>query len=141
MAKRGILVLLIVGMFMFVGCQGAIDTTLDWAEAHTEWTNDDDGQLSYVDPGDGSGSWIDLGWYATPGDTNTWEMCFMDEADYTVANNVLTGQYTYNGDTTTTYYDIVITFNYNSSADTVSFSCVGEGILNGMSFSYYPVTD
>ncbi|MGH0053238.1 MAG: hypothetical protein ACQ5SW_07620 [Sphaerochaetaceae bacterium] len=128
MAKRGILFLLIIGLFLIVGCDGTpVSTTLEWTTVATEWTNDDDGQLSYVDHLDGSAH-IDLGWYTDPSDTNTWQMCFLDSDDYEVANNVLTGKYTYNGDTVETFYDIVITFNYNENTNTVSFSCVGDGI-------------
>ncbi|WP_133299310.1 hypothetical protein [Sphaerochaeta halotolerans] len=79
---------------------------------------------------------------AIPGDnSSTYEMCYLDEENYEVANNVLTGQYTYNGDVTEIFYDIVITFDYNASTDQVSFSCEGEGILDGKSFSFYPNPD
>jgi hypothetical protein len=144
MAKKGILFLLIIGLFVFVGCEETPpNTTLEWTTVAKEWTNDDEGQLSYVTTDEGNH--IDLGWYAiSDDDTSIYEMCYLDEEDYVVADNVLTGQYTYNGDGDgdgdgdEIYYDIVITFNYNESTNTVSFSCVGEGILNGESFTFYP---
>ncbi len=129
MKKLSILALLVIGLLVFVGCEETpVSTTLEWTTVATEWTNDDEGQLSYVSQ-EGS-TWIDLGWYEIPGDnTSTYEMCFLEEENYEVANNVLTGQYTDNGDDTEIFYDIVITFDYNASTDQVSFSCDGEGIL------------
>jgi len=135
MAKKGILFLLIIGLFVFVGCEETPpNTTLEWTTVATEWTTDDDWQLSYVSQGEGDH--IDLAWNETIGDTTTEKRCYFFEENYAIANNVLTGQYTEEGDET--LYDIVITFNYNASTDQVTFSCVGEGILDEKSFTFYP---
>ncbi|MDK2860064.1 MAG: hypothetical protein PWP25_1250 [Sphaerochaeta sp.] len=135
MAKKGILFLLIIGLFVFVGCEETPpNTTLEWTTVATEWTTDDDWQLSYVSTDEGDH--IDLGWNQTVGDPSTEQRCYLFEENYSIENNVLSGQYTKEGDET--LYDIVITFNYNESTNTVSFSCVGEGILNGESFTFYP---
>jgi hypothetical protein len=41
MAKKGILFLLIIGLFVFVGCDGEIDSNIDWTTIiDTEWGKD-----------------------------------------------------------------------------------------------------
>jgi len=138
MKKLSILVLLVIGLLVFVGCDGEIDvnTTLDWTDVATEWTNDDGDHLNYVTQ-DGD-TWIDLGWYNTPGDENTYVMCFIE--NFTVADNVLTGVYDYDEDEEDTWFDVVITFTYNETTETLSFTCSGEGVLDGKSFSFTPDT-
>lgn len=141
MKKVSILALLVIGLLVFVGCDGDIggDTTLEWTTVATEWTTDDEWQLSFVPSDDGDH--IDLGWNETIGDSSTEQRCYLFEENYEIKNNVLSGQYTVDGDVNDTLYDIVITFSYNANTTILSFSCVGEGILHGESFSFYPNPD
>jgi len=97
----------------------------------TEWTDENDSQLSFVELLEDPGKYyLDIGWYTDPENTDTWIMGFIEEDAYTVSGSTLAGVYTsfQNGEGNDEVpYDITIEFSY---ADDVLTAVIdANGIL------------
>ncbi|MGE4585546.1 MAG: hypothetical protein AB7C91_12925 [Sphaerochaeta sp.] len=127
-------VLLLVGAIALVGCDGNVDTSIKWKDIATEWTDSNQSQLSYVDQS--SSIHIDLGYYETPSDSNSWVMCYFPSFEY--ANDTLTASYTSQatGESEQGPYQISIKFSYSNGVLTAV--CSGSGPLAGRTFSFVP---
>lgn len=124
----------ILGILMLVmfamGCELIDDGSLTVEEIRsisTEWTDENDSQLSFVGDDD-SGYMIDIAWYTDPSDTNSRVMGFLEEDAYTVDGSTLEGVYTsFENEDSTEEFAITIEFSY---ADEVLTAVIAaDGVL------------
>lgn len=126
MGKRGIVLLLVILVFLFVGCEegNKIYTNEikgDWVDVDNNWEDSEGSYLGYVE-GE-SGNHLDLRYRIDPLDDDTSIMGFIEE--YTYSNGKLKGKYTTSSEDSA--QDITITFSY--SAPTLHVVVVANGAL------------
>ena len=131
-------IVLLVVIFL-TGCDDSSTTPLSLLSLEGTWLLPDQGGKSeisvFVMPSDETSGAADIGW--TDGDYSYW--CW---GDGSYADGVLTGTYDYNMDDSseanldTSGLDLSIQITFTLDANNrLSFSCSGDGPLNGKSFT------
>ena len=134
MAKKGILVLMMLALVMLVGCEEGTSSDVDSIIGISDrW-----GEGTVAKP------WIE---FVVSVDSLLIDVIFSDSDRYVVAiesysQNTLIGTYHLDDGTDTNLEDddsISISLSYNAPILTVSFT--GQGVLNGKSYNLEPATD
>ena len=133
MKKLSILVLLVIGLLVFVGCDQEIGVSISDTiiEDYTEWGEDtvEEPHVSFLLEGSDLNI-MDIGWI----DGASWPHYTVDVIE--VRNNKIIGTYYDDSNEDNPKWDVEITFTY--SAPTLTLNIDGEGDLNGKTYHLEP---
>jgi hypothetical protein len=143
MAKKGILVLMMLALVMLVGCEEGdprfnevIDQ--DWVQDGSYWEDDNGNSFAYMYDESEDNYWIDI--HCMDGGNDY--LCYIDEFNY--ENGQVVGTYTYHdpvdGESTLRGpFSVTITFSYASETLTVNYSGPGtlHDVLDGVTMNLH----
>lgn len=148
MGKKVVLILLLVGLLVLVGCEeGTPALNLgplaaeNWVQIDTHWEDGAGNSFAYVYDSDADDAHIDI--HVNVGSDNL--ICYIDEFDY--ENGEVTGTYTYfdndpNGSTLQGPFEVTMEFSYSSNVLTITYTGTGASgdILNNVTMGLNPTT-
>lgn len=130
MVKKGVLILLLVSLFVLVGCEeGSPAPNLgplaaaDWVQIDTHWDDGAGNSFAYVYDSDADDAHIDI--HVISGSDDI--ICYIEEFNY--QNGQVVGTYTYHDPLDSNILrgpiDVTMTFSYASGTLTITYSGPG----------------